>query len=294
MYLVKWVYFKSESGNYTFQVLEAKFDFIEELNFAILTLSLILLAGAGYIINDVFDITEDSVNKPDKQIINVHISPESANKVYWILNIISFIGALYLSIYYQSSVLVIFITTLISLLWLYSYKLKRKYLIGNVLVGLVTASTALIAASFLQGFINLAIESHKDPTIYVYTNDDFLWGIASFIFILITLLSIPREIIKDIQDIEGDKIANANTIPIASGVFPAKIIASAVLFAYLTPFFYMADYPLNLMVIIPILLTIILILSSNTKKMFAISSLAIKLNMLVGMLFIIYVSIAYN
>ena len=57
-----------------------------------------------------FDLTEDSINKPKKQILNVHLSIDTAKKAYWILNIISFLGAIYLSVYYHSSVIIVFIT----------------------------------------------------------------------------------------------------------------------------------------------------------------------------------------
>lgn len=155
--------------------------------------------AAGNIINDCFDITADKVNKPNKLIINKYIKYSNAITGYYIINGIGVILCL-VSLYLTHNILVFFIVlNIIILLFYYSKTLKGKPLIGNILVALLTALSILL--------ISLVLKSNTSQKLVIYI-------LSFFAFIL----NLTRELIKDIEDITGDKAAKFKTLPILIGL----------------------------------------------------------------------------
>ncbi|MEO6230816.1 MAG: geranylgeranylglycerol-phosphate geranylgeranyltransferase [Ferruginibacter sp.] len=186
--------------------------------FYLLVVASILIAAAGYIINDYFDINIDQVNKPDKMIIQKIINRRWA--IFWHL-FITFAGllvSLYVSIK-TSFIIVIANSVCALLLWVYSTTFKKKLLSGNIIISGLTAWTIMVlyfatnTTLTLSPFIRTGLHSGMQ-SIYKYA---VLY--AGFAFII----SLIREVVKDIEDMNGDSRYNCKTMPIVWGVPAAKV-----------------------------------------------------------------------
>ena len=95
-------------------------------HFTLLIVSTVLIAAAGNIINDYFDIQADKINKPDRVVIGKFIKKRWAIALHWIFNVIAVLISIYLSIYYQSLWFVFIQVVIVNLLWFYSLYFKKK------------------------------------------------------------------------------------------------------------------------------------------------------------------------
>jgi len=199
-------------------------------DFALLVFSTLLIAAAGNIINDYFDIRADRVNKPNRLIISKFIKRRWAIALHWVLNLCAFFIAGYLSWKYQTFWFSVIHVTSITLLWWYSVRLKKIPLIGNLVISGLTVLVIYLTLIFIDvsnsESIRHLLANTKDP----------LFGIASTWIILIFMAmaffqNLMREIVKDAEDIEGDKVIHAKTVPMILGVkLSLRIIGIALVF----------------------------------------------------------------
>lgn len=174
----------------------------------------VLVAAAGYIINDYMDVKLDMVNKPNRVIIGKTISRRWAMFLHSVFNLLAAFLA------YSINVKVLCVIVLVSLLlWLYSQYLKKTYLAGNILVSILSATTILILY-FLNENINLL-------------------GIIIYSFFAF-IVSLIREIAKDIEDIRGDEKFRAKTLPIVIGIRKTKNVMIALQLLLLSVMFVFA------------------------------------------------------
>ena len=131
--------------------------------FILLSLSTVLVAAAGYIINDYFDINIDIVNKPDKMVLDKIISRRWAMAWHTMLNLagvsLGFLVAWKTGQFYLGFTQVICSL----LLWFYSTSFKRQVLIGNVVISLLTA-LAVVVVGFYEKQIYHSFEAIMSPT----------------------------------------------------------------------------------------------------------------------------------
>lgn len=172
----------------------------------LLILPAVLTAAAGYVINDIFDIVTDKINKPERCTVGRVISVNEAWILYVALVMLSLIIA-----YFFSTTYVAINSCITILLGLYAFKFKGLPLLGNLLVA--SCSAAVIACCLLVASF------------------DVKGGIVNFIgyIIFAFFTSLVREIVKDLEDIEGDKVAGYNTYPLLAGEKGAKILIFALL-----------------------------------------------------------------
>lgn len=218
-------YFVFESAiQYYFSASSSQLSTIQAL---LLALSIMLVAAAGYVINDVNDVREDAINKPEKQIVDVYISAEKAKWLFYILNLLGIILAAWIGKQLGNYQLAIPHVIASALLWVYSVYLSKSTLVGNVVIAVVSALVPL--TYFLFESYPYIIE-YKMVLIEVYRTTvggpvrvllNFCLGLSSFAF----LLTLIREIVKDIQDEKGDARNAGKTIPIVWGTQTAKNIA---------------------------------------------------------------------
>ena len=123
-------------------------ELLNQINFVLLVFSTLLIAGAGNIINDYFDVKADRVNKPDRLIISKHIKRRWAIVTHWFFNGIALLIAVYLSFVYLTYSFVFIHLLSINLLWFYSFVFKRKGVFGNIIVALLTALIPILTLLF--------------------------------------------------------------------------------------------------------------------------------------------------
>lgn len=195
---------------------------LSNFQFFLLVLSTVMIAAAGYVINDYFDVAIDRVNKPERLVIDKGIKRRVAMGAHTVINILALLIALYVS-YQAGSIKLVAVHILCAVgLWFYSTNFKRQFLIGNLMISVFTA-----LVPFIVGLYEL-LPVHK---IYAEMIDEtslqeewkFVLGISFFAFI-VTLL---REIIKDMEDVEGDEKYGCKTMPIVIGIKASKNISIA-------------------------------------------------------------------
>ncbi len=169
-------------------------------NFLCLALSTMLIAAAGYIINDYFDIKIDSINKPQKMVLEVSIPRKQAIIAHTILNVIAILLAAYVAAQAHHFEWLLLQGCCSLLLWFYSTHFKRQYVTGNVVVAILTALT----------IVSLVI---YEPSMH-YFPKMVLLVYAYFAFMLTWI----REIVKDMEDHIGDQTEGCVTMPIKKGL----------------------------------------------------------------------------
>lgn len=180
---------------------------LSNYNFTLYLFSLITIVAAGYIINDIYDIEADKINKPVRRIIETKIKKISAIKIYYILNILGITSGFYIASQINKLWLGFMFVFFAYNLFVYSKKNKSRFLIGNIQIAL------LIALSI----INLAL---FDLQLFGVNPEDGTLGIFYIILIYSSfsfIMTLIREIIKDLEDIKGDKKIGANTLAINYG-----------------------------------------------------------------------------
>jgi len=188
--------------------------FFSDFEFFLLVLATILATAAGYAINDYFDLRIDRINKPHKIILGKELSRRKAIFAHTILNIVAVIIGLFLAYrvrYFQLAAVFVIVP---ALLWIYSIKYKRKFLIGNIVVSLLSAIVIAIVWLFEYRGIILYYNLDVETTHLNY----LLWFYLLFAF----FSTFIREVIKDIEDIKGDLKTGCKTIPIVAGIRSSK------------------------------------------------------------------------
>ncbi|MCE3295999.1 MAG: Geranylgeranyl glycerol-phosphate geranylgeranyltransferase [Crocinitomicaceae bacterium] len=274
----------------------------EQIDFFLLVISTVMIGAAGNIINDYFDVKADRVNRPERLIISRHIKQRWAIMSHWMLNGLAFSIAIYLSIRYHTFWYVFVHLISINTLWFYSMYFKRKALIGNVLIAMLTALVPILCGIhfYLVGSLSdLRLEesgnllTHYPAWVYFLAEHGrFVFGMAFFAFIL----NLSREIIKDMQDIKGDEMIHAKTLPMMIGI--RKSCAIAALFLLGLPvtaammYFFNVSFIFNdLLFFIPFVLSIVLssfvalvMLISHTRKSLKFYDSVLKIAMLLGLI----------
>jgi 4-hydroxybenzoate polyprenyltransferase len=257
---------------------------------ALLILASVMIAAAGYIINDYFDLNIDQVNKPEKNVIDREIKRRWA--IFWHL-LLSFLGvaltAFAVGLHYWYLVLANLFCVV--LLWLYSTSLKRQLLIGNLVISLLTAWTILVlffAFSTPSNAFNTA-----DPVSVKFFRLAFLYSGFAFI------ISLIREAIKDMQDIKGDAKYGCKTLPIVAGVRTTKVYVAIWLSVLIATLVILQFYVLQfgwwpsviyatLLVIAPLIYTLQKLRTATGNKDFGALSSATKWIMLTGIFSMIF------
>ncbi len=261
---------------------------MSHIDFALLVFSSLLVAGAGYIINDYYDVRIDSINKPEKVIIGKRIKRRHAMLIHLLLNSVAIIIAMYLGhkVGFWQLGFVHFISAF--LLWAYSSNYKRQFLSGNLIICFLTGLSVIIPA--IYEFVFFSVIKARTPELFIQLA--YGVGVYAGFSVLTTFL---REVVKDAEDMEGDLDSNCNTIPIVLGIPKTKILLVAIALITLSALAYLSFLQLNggdtiaflyvtLLLNLPLLLLIYRIITAKEKKDYSFISLLIKLIMLFGVL----------
>ena len=250
----------------------------------LIILTCCLTAAGGYIINDLFDVETDHVNRPNKRILKRDISHKAAIVYYIILTALGQICG-----YYAGLGIGLFASAIAVLLYFYSSDLKAMGLPGNSLIAFMSGSVIYIASRGI----------HEINSAYF----------AEYAF-LAFLLTMARELVKDAEDVEGDKEQGCETFPILHGTRKTNILSNVILAliviflvtaAYLLsiePFFNVKStieihsfiYPAFLLLaLVPMILkSMWMIGNANNKRDYKKISKWLKLTMLIGLISVLF------
>lgn len=261
----------------------------------LLIVSVVGIAAGGYVINDYFDVKIDRINRPDNLVVTRIISRDTAMHLFYGLTAVGVIAGTVVAWWAHSWTLLFTYVVIPGLLWFYSASYKRMFLVGNLVVAFASAIVPLLVAIANADYLhhlyqNALAYSPIVGELYVWTG-----GFAAFAF----LLTWVREIVKDIEDIEGDREMECRTLPIVWGDKVAKIIATILLVVIATLIVYILfavlpfshewkSLPTRYVVfglIVPILCSIVLLWAANNRTEYHRVQTIIKFAMFMGMLF---------
>jgi 4-hydroxybenzoate polyprenyltransferase len=192
---------------------------MSNFDFYLLVLSVLLIAAAGNIINDYFDTKTDRANRPDKLVVGRTIKRRVAMALHFVLNCIGLLIGFWLC-YKVNSIKFfgIFIFSVLAL-WFYSTHFKRQMLSGNIVISILVALVPITVALF--EFSNNILFDLNVLNMHVDGFGNSLLRQGAFVVLAYSIFAfftnLIREIVKDMEDVEGDVLIGARTVPIVLG-----------------------------------------------------------------------------
>lgn len=277
------------------------------LAFTLLVIAMVLIQAGGYVINDIFDMDIDAINKPEKRIVGKIFTERQANLYYIALTIIGLGCGLAASIMANGkNFYTIFAALILLACFLYSYssRYKKELVIGNLIVSLSVAFAVFLPWLFqvlsMLGDQEMLLENQE--WMHVTLHIVLIYTVFAFMMTLI------REIVKDMEDMKGDGRSHCRTIPIVWGMNAAQIIVIALSFLTCLGVSITSDYlykEFGLSITSYMLKASYLLLlgfgiagntysllndkSKRTEKNFHIQSIAMKIIMLIGVLSMFFI-----
>lgn len=183
------------------------------VDFSLLLLATILIAAAGYVINDYFDIRTDEINRPDRRIVQHQLSTKTAVKIHIILNGVAILIGFYLGYRIDTWSFAMIFPVVSIMLWFYSARYKSMLFWGNLIVAFLSALVLVITWMFEFFWM------HLQPEVFARAINELPWvtRLVLIYALFAFLTSLVREIIKDVEDEPGDRTVGCRTIPIVYG-----------------------------------------------------------------------------
>ncbi|OEY72406.1 geranylgeranylglycerol-phosphate geranylgeranyltransferase [Salegentibacter salarius] len=271
-----------------------KFSFFEEFGaaitlnafgYALLILATLCIAASGYVINDIYDIQADKINKPEKLIVGNKISEKNANNLFITLNVIGVAIGFYLANLLEKPAFVAIFIFSSALLYLYASYLKQIPVLGNVLISFLVAFVVLLPAVF-DLFPAISPQNKKIQSL--------LFSILLDYVVFAFLLNLLREMVKDHEDIKGDYNAGIKTLPIVLGqsrtnkiIFAIGILPIAAMVYYIYNYLFentfLVIYSL-LFILAPLLYFQVRLWEAKKKKDYTHLSLMLKIILFFGLI----------
>jgi 4-hydroxybenzoate polyprenyltransferase len=272
-----------------------------DFQFALLVFSTMLIAAAGYIINDYFDTRADLINKPKRVVVGVSISRKEAMILHMILNVLGVGIGVYLAFYIGLPSLSLVFVLSTGLLWFYSTNYKKQFLVGNLAVAFLTALVPLMVVLFEIPLLN---REYGEVMIRHDANFSYLFAWVSAFSFFAFITTLIREIVKDAEDLEGDNAYGMKTVPIVLGTLWTRLLVTilivftlaALIFLLFKHIFYSVDPPdffslvyFSVLLLLPLILLAIQVMVAREKQAYHRASILIKLIMLSGILYSVLV-----
>ena len=272
---------------------------LADWQYVLLILATVCIAAGGYIINNIFDVETDTENKPENVIVGKFISETKAYNLYIGFTVIGVAMGFYLSNVIDKPGFASIFIIIAAILYFYATSLKQSLLIGNIIVAMLLSFSVIIIGIF---------------DLYPVTNEEnravmgLLFGILLDYAIFAFILNFIREIVKDLQDIEGDSNQGMNTLSIAFGtknttklVFGLSFIPVILILNYINSNLFSANLLFGtvfglVFILAPLLYFTTKIWSANNQKDFHHLSTVLKWILFFGILSIVVISlnIKYN
>ena len=197
-----------------------------DINLFILVFASSLTIASGYIINSFYDSQKDLINRPRKSMLDRLISQKTKLNVYFTLNFIVSLMALFVSWR-----VFLFFSAYIFFIWFYSHKIKKYPVIGNLTAALLAVLPFFAVLLYFYTRIPFEdIENYKTQLAVIFAH-------ASFLFLLLLV----REMIKDLENLMGDLINDYKTIPIVYGETVSKQIITVLTILTIVPVYVLIE-----------------------------------------------------
>lgn len=303
MYLIRYciIALFAHSANLSFS--------LSDRHFFMLVCSVVLITAAGYAINDYFDTATDAINKPEKMVLGISMTPRKGMLLHFLFSITGISIGWFVSKQAGVTNLVFIHIMSVGLLWFYSSEFKRMFLIGNLVVALLTALVPLLPVMYeMPGLISQfkvqiaenqeLFLTYPDITKAITHNLHMMWYWAAAYSGFAFFLTMAREIIKDTEDMMGDISIGSQTIPIRMGINFARSLSGFFVCLVCIPLFFLQykmiaskDYfsigYITLALQMPAAWFLYRLVNANTSSDYHYLSRIIKLIMLLGLLFLL-------
>ena len=266
--------------------------YLDGYRLLLIIISSVLIAAAGYIINDYFDINIDLVNKPQKNVVDRVMSRRWAMLWHMVLSMAGIVIGFYVDYLSHHFLLGISNVICVFILFVYSMTFKKRMLIGNVLISLLTGWVVFVIGIYAVADYLFANENYHAITSRILRLTVLY---TAFAFII----SLIREVIKDMEDIEGDRRYGCLTMPIVWGINATKVFTAVWLivltaslvavqvYVLLFGWWWSAIYVL-LLIVLPLLWVLWKMRRATTAKDFHYLSILIKMVMFTGICSMIF------
>ncbi|MCW2118457.1 geranylgeranylglycerol-phosphate geranylgeranyltransferase [Flavobacterium sp. 7A] len=272
---------------------------LNDWQYVLLILSTVLIAAAGYVINNILDQETDQINKPKDCIVGKSISEVAAYNIYIVLNSIGVAIGFYLANIIGKPNFASLFIVIAATLYMYATTLKKMAIIGNLIVALLLSISVLII-----GIFNLYPAITNNNQAVMGSLFSVLMDYAFYAF----MINFLRELVKDMEDINGDYNQGMNTLPIILGIKRSKNIVLGLSFipiilitiyinTYLLPFrLYIAMAYSIVLILAPLLLFSAKLATATTQKEFYSLSILLKWILLFGIfsILVLNLNIKYN
>lgn len=253
--------------------------------FSLLVLATVCLAAAGNIINDIYDVEADRINKPNRVVIGNGISEKAAYNLFLTLNIIGVLIGFYLSNMIGKPLFSAIFILISALLYLYATFIKGYVVIGNLVISALVALSIIIVGLYELLPVITPQNQATQTTIF-----SILLDYAFFAF----LVNWIREMVKDQEDIDGDYKSGIQTLPIVFGrertnklIFAISFLSILTISYYIITYFYTRLFAIGyalLFIVGPLLYFMFKILSAKTKSDYKKLSLLLKIVLFFGLI----------
>ena len=258
---------------------------LTDFNYILLVIATVCIAAGGYVINNIMDQDTDEIAKPQNRVVGVSISETVAYNWYIGLTIVGVGIGFYLSnVIYKPTFASMFILVA-TLLYMYATSFKQIPVVGNIVVALMLSTSIIII-----GLFDILPAIDMDNRFRMKEAFDILMHYAIFAFII----NLIREIVKDMEDMDGDYQSGINSLPIAIGVQKTKIIVGVltvisigILAYYVNSNLFELDYVVYyamILIVGPLIYFGVKLLNASTKKEFYHLSLVLKIILFFGIL----------
>ena len=242
-----------------------------DMNLFLIVVASAMVIAAGYIINNFYDAEKDLINKPHKTMLDRMVSQRFKLSTYFVLNFLATVVASYVS--FKA---VLFFSSYIFGIWIYSHKLKKVPFVGNFVSSTLAVSPFFVVFVYYRNF---------ETVIFVH---------ALFLFLLI----LAREMIKDLENIAGDISQNYKTIPILFGERISKVLIGILICLTLVPSLLLIlkfdvgyMYLYFIACIFLLILFLILLLKSDSKKHYVVLHNILKFIIIAGVFSILLINV---
>jgi len=271
---------------------------MSSFNFLLMVVSVAAAAIAGYSINDYFDLKADKINRPDEVLLGTSIPLKHALYINYVFNAIAIAVALWFAVRlgdWNYSFVFAFTT---GILWFYSTSYKSIPILGNLIVASLVAMVPILVVAFEMILFSKTYHAElSSGTINYMPVMYFVTGFSVFAF-MVTFL---REMVKDMEDREGDKEVGKKTMAVVFGIATSKVIAQVLLWTTVFSIYYVAFKYLpgdwislayfTIFIVIPLLYVSWKLQKANLPNAFHLVQQILKIILVTGLLYAVLICV---